>query len=158
MNTQHSQNLNFDMNQYMKERVDDQINWYDQKSNGCQKIYKTYQVIEIIIATLIPLLSGYSPNCTCITFIIGLSGSIIAIIESITKLFKWHENWISYRTTCELLRYQKMLYLTKSAPYNTELETVDNIFVKNVENIISSENNKWKTLNLAEKNNTNQTG
>ena len=77
-------------------------------------------------------------------------GAIIAIIESITKLFKWHENWIEYRTTCELLRYQKHLYLTKSAPYNTEPETIDNIFVRNIENIISSENNKWKNINSQE--------
>lgn len=74
-------------------------------------------------------------------------GAIIAIIESVTKLFKWHENWIEYRTTCELLRYQKYLYLTKSAPYNVEPETIDNIFVRNIENIISSENNKWKNIN-----------
>ena len=84
-------------------------------------------------------------------------GAVIAIIESITKLFKWHENWIEYRTTCELLRYQKYLYLTKSAPYNTEPETIDNIFVRNIENIISSENNKWKNINLHEDNSNKKT-
>lgn len=137
-----------DMEHYMKTRVDDQISWYDSKSLHCQKIYKFYQTTEIIIAALIPLLSGYSDIHISIPILIGIFGAIIAIIESITKLFKWHENWIEYRTTCELLRYQKNLYLTKSAPYNTEPETIDNIFVRNIENIISSENNKWKNINL----------
>lgn len=146
-----------DIEHYMKTRVDDQILWYDHKSLHCQKIYKICQTIEIIIAALIPLLSGYSGTHISIAIIIGIMGAVIAIIESITKLFKWHENWIEYRTTCELLRYQKYLYLTKSAPYNTKPETIDNIFVRNIENIISSENNKWKNINLHEDNSNKKT-
>lgn len=138
------------MEDYMKNRVDNQILWYDNKSMHCQKVYKFWQTVEIIVAALIPLLSGYSNMHISIAIIIGIMGAVIAIIESITKLFKWHENWIEYRTTCELLRYQKQLYLTNSAPYNTKPETIDNIFVRNIENIISSENNKWKNINLQE--------
>lgn len=145
------------ISEYIKERVDDQINWYDKKSQHCQKIYKVFQTIEIILASLIPLMSGYSNNCIYISLVIGLFGSVIAIIESITKLFKWHENWIEYRSTCELLRYQKHLYLTKSAPYNTEPETIENIFVRNIENIISSENNKWKSINTLEEKSSKKT-
>lgn len=139
-----------DINKYMTDRVDNQICWYDKKSQHCQKVYKIYQTTEIIIAACIPLLSGYTNNSLWIPIIIGVFGAIIAIIESVTKLFKWHENWIEYRTTCELLRYQKNLFLTKSAPYNTEPETIENIFVRNIENIISSENNKWKNINSLE--------
>lgn len=142
------------MEEYITNRVDNQISWYDSKSVHCQKVYKFFQTVEIIIAALIPLLSGYTEIHISIPIIIGIFGAIIAIIESITKLFKWHENWIEYRTTCELLRYQKYLYITKSAPYNTEPETIDNIFVRNIENIISAENNKWKNINLQDEKST----
>lgn len=135
---------------YLKSRVDDQIKWYDKKSISCQNKYKLTQTIEIILAALIPLLSAYSRDCTFIAIIVGTLGAAIAIIESLTKLFKWHENWIEYRTTCELLRYQKYLYVTKSSPYNTEPESIENLFVRNIENIISSENNKWKTINTTD--------
>ena len=138
-----------DIKEYLKERVDDQINWYDQKSKSAQKWYKRLQIAEIILASLIPLLSGYMPSYKWIAFIVGLFGAIIAVIESITKLNKYHENWIQYRSTCEMLRYQKHLYLTGSAPYNNQNETIDNIFVRNIESIISSENNQWKNLNTA---------
>lgn len=133
---------------YMSSRVDDQINWYDKKSISCQKKYKVSQTLEIILAALIPLLSAYTKNCAAIAVIVGVLGAAITIIESITKLYKWHENWIEYRSTCELLRYQKHLFETKSAPYNNEPETIENLFVRNIENIISSENNKWKTIQL----------
>lgn len=134
---------------YIADRVDSEIQWYSKKSKHCQNMYKGFQVAEIILASLIPLLSSYSEKSVLIAFMVGLFGAIIAIIESITKLYKYHENWIQYRTTCELLKYQKYLYLTKSYPYNNSDETVENIFVKNVESIISSENNQWKTMNVA---------
>lgn len=139
-----------DIEQYMNTRVDDQIAWYDKKSIYCQKMYKRMQIAEIVLAALIPLLSAYSENCA-IAIVVGLFGSAIAITESISKLNKYHENWIEYRTTCELLRYQKYLYETHSSPYNQEEETIENLFVRNIENIISSENNKWKLTNLEEK-------
>lgn len=138
-----------DINEYIEKRVDDQIKWYDEKSQEAQKWYKRLQKIEIILAALIPLLSGYTTSCAQIAFVVGLFGAIIAVIESVSKLNKYHENWIQYRSTCEMLRYQKHLYLTKSAPYNTQDETIENIFVRNIENIISSENNQWKNINTA---------
>jgi hypothetical protein len=133
-----------DIKQYIEERLDDQIAWYSRKSRQAQKMYKIFQVIEIILAATIPLFSGYTTDHIIIAVIIGVFGAIIAIIESISKLFKWHENWIEYRTTCELLKYHKYLYLTQSSPYNNEEETIDNLFIKNIEDIISSENNQWK--------------
>lgn len=143
--------------EYIKTRVDNQIEWYDKKSASCQNKYKLTQTIEIVLAALIPLLSAYAKDCVLIAVIVGVLGSAIAIIESLTKLYKWHENWIEYRTTCELLRYQKHLFQTKSAPYNTEPENIENIFVRNIENIISSENNKWKVVNSNESRKENAT-
>ena len=120
------------INQYIEERLNNQIQWYSQKSQHAQKMYKIFQVTEIIIAAAIPLLSGYATDCITIAIIVGILGAIIAIIETISKLFKWHENWIESRTTCELLKYHKYLYLTQSSPYNPTEETIDNLFVKNI--------------------------
>ena len=51
-----------------------------------------------------------------------------------------------------MLKYQKYLFLTSSAPYNDQDETIENIFIRNIENIISSENNQWKNINATKKN------
>lgn len=145
-----------DIQDYIKERVDAQIDWYDKKSQKAQKYYKAMQIIEIVLASLIPLLSAYSTSFQCISIIVGIFGSSIAIIEAISKLNKYHENWIQYRTTCEMLKYQKYLYITHSAPYNNDDEAIENVFVRNIENIVSSENNQWKMINV-EKENANST-
>lgn len=141
-----------DQELYIKERVDNQIEWYDVKSNTCQKRYKIIQVIEIVSASAIPILSGYATKAFAIPIVIGILGAVIAIMESIVKLEKYHENWIEYRSTCELLRYQKNLFLTSSSPYSENgEESTFNVFVKNIEQIISSENNQWKIHNTKDK-------
>lgn len=159
MNTEYPQNLKhfMDIDTYINQRVEPEIKWYSKKSSQCQRRYKLFQIIEIILAALIPLLSSYTDQYTIMAFVVGLFGASIAIIESITKLYKYHENWIQYRTTCELLKYQKYLYLTSSYPYNDKEETKENIFVKNIESIISSENNQWKITNAPGEDNFSKT-
>ena len=116
---------------------------------------------ELIIAALIPLLSGYAASSTRIAVIIGVSGALITLIEGICKLFRFHENWIEYRSTCELLRHEKYLYQMRAFPYCKE-ESYEQMFVKNVESLISAESSKWKTNNATqvgeEKKNQSATG
>lgn len=132
--------------QYIEERLNPQIQWYSSKSSINQKRYKISQIFEIILATLIPLLSAYS-DIKLIAFIVGLFGAFIAIIESISKLYKFHENWIQYRTTAEMLKHEKYLFLTRSSHYQISEGTIENIFIQNIEDIISSESKNWNQLN-----------
>ena len=145
-----------DINEYISTRLDPQIEWYDEKSVHAQKRYKQFQVVEIILAAFIPLLSGYTSLCDLIPIIIGILGAIIVIIESVTKLYKYHENWIQYRSPCKIFHYQNHLFLTLSFPKIPKAETVENIFIKNVEEIMSAENRHWKSINTAEKGNSKQ--
>lgn len=136
-----------DVQEYIQTRVDTEIQWYNKRSNYCQRMYQGFQVAKIVLAALIPLLSAYSEKSYMVALTVGSFGAVIAIIESIGKLFKYQEYWIQYRTTCELLKHQKYVYLTQSPPYNRSNQTTENIFIQNIETIISSENNQWKTTN-----------
>ncbi len=123
---------------YMKERVDEQISWYEEKAAEAQKYYRVLKTAEIVLAVLIPLMAGYATH-RFIAFLIGLFGAAIVIIEVISRLNKYHENWMQYRLTGETLRYQKNLFLTGSGPYSTGAETMENVFVKNVEGILTAD-------------------
>lgn len=135
---------------YMEERVDQQINWYNIKAQKAQNMYKIFQIIEIILAALIPLLAGYTKECEIMAMIVGVLGAGVAIIESICKINQYQENWIRYRCVCELLQQQKYLYLTETVPYNRSGEDIDNVFVQKIENIIALENSQWKTLYMSD--------
>lgn len=131
--------------QFLKERVDDQINWYDKKSQFNQRWYKWLRVGEIVAAAAIPFLAGYmSDKNPAIQVVVGFLGCIIATIAGIVALYQFQENWVEYRTTCESLRHEKYLFLTQTEPYN-----VDNpfaLFVQRVESLVSTENTKWTQL------------
>ena len=141
-------NKTISIEEYINRRVNGQIEWYEKKARSCQRKYTISQTIEIILAASIPLLSSYSDDSEMIGFIVSVFVAAITIIKSLSRLYKWPENWIGYRTACDLLRYQKVLFETHSAPYNTKPESIENLFVRNIEQIISSELNQWKSLNL----------
>ena len=130
--------------EYLKNRLDDQINWYDRKSIKNQKYFKLLQLILIISAAAIPLLSGYirpKEMSVYLPYIIGVLGFLVAIITAILSLYKFQENWTAYRTTCESLRHEKYLYATKTNPYHGK--NAFNLLVQRVEMLISKENSSW---------------
>ena len=127
---------------YIKERLDDQIDWYSQKSKRGQNWFKSLRAIEIIAAATIPLLAGYATDAKPeLIVIIGLLGVVIAFVAGFISLNKFQEIWIEYRTTSETLKHHKYLFLTKSTPYDTEDSF--QALVHTVEVLISKENSNW---------------
>mgnify|MGYP000094324648 CR=1 FL=1 len=128
---------------YLDERVNDQIEWYDRKSGKNQFIYKFLKVTTIILAVSIPFLTGFLSDSAggFLKYVIGGFGLIVAIIESLQGVYKFHENWIQYRTTAESLKHHKYLFITRSGPYSVVNPFPG--FVENIENLISKENSVW---------------
>ena len=103
--------------EYLAQRLEDQISWYSTRSGECQNRYKALRLIEIVAASLIPLLTGMGEKVSCGAWIVGGLGILIAIAAAAGSLLKYHENWIHYRTTCEQLKHEKYLFVTNSGPY-----------------------------------------
>jgi len=127
--------------EYLKNRLDDQIDWYDRKSSQNQKSFKRLQFILIIAAASIPFISGYVDDLYYLQYLLGGIGVVIAAITGMLSLYKFQENWTAYRTTCESLRHEKYLYLTKTDPYRGK--NAFNLLVQRVEMLISKENSSW---------------
>jgi uncharacterized metal-binding protein len=131
-----------DEDQYLSERLEDQIDWYDRKSQWNQWWYKRLQVFQITAAASVPFLAGYVTDETAyIKIIVGLLGLLVAVTTSCVTLFKFQENWLEYRATSESLRHEKYLFLTKAEPYN--VGDAFQLLVERVETFISKENAKW---------------
>lgn len=127
--------------EYITERVDDQISWYDRKSQGAQRWFKRLRGLEIISAGAIPLFAGFGDGSTWSIIVVGVLGAVVAILASLLSLNQFQENWIEYRTTCESLKHEKYLYLTNAEPYNEE--DTFGLFVQRIESLISKENSAW---------------
>ncbi len=130
-----------DKDQYLSERLEDQIDWYDKRSQKNQTWFKSLRVTEISCAAVIPFIAGMSESIPYSQVIIGTLGVVIAICAGLSAVNKYQENWLTYRTTCETLRHEKYLYLTGCKPYDGE--EAFGQFVERVEGLISKENSQW---------------
>ena len=145
------------MNQdeYIEQRLDHQINWYSKKSSINQKKHKYWQVIKIISALLITILSLWATKALPVTdegltytfnmgHIIGILGAFIVFIESFIKIFNYEKLWIQYRMTSERLKREKLLFQTKSKPY--EGDNAFALLVEQCEAIMQNEVQGWVGL------------
>lgn len=76
---------------------------------------------------------------------------MIAFIESLCKLCKFHENWIKYRTISEALKSEKYLYMTGSGTYR---DKDFSRLVLQVEQILTTGNQEWLSMNSESQNYT----
>lgn len=127
--------------EYLEQRLDDQINWYDNKSVTNQAAYKRLRLIEIIAAASIPLLAGYSKDSEYVGMAIGVIGLIIAVLAGIVSLYRFQENWNEYRASAESLKQEKYLYLARAEPYNGDQPF--ELLVQRVEALLKSETTGW---------------
>lgn len=127
--------------EYLNDRLNDQIDWYDKKSQTNQKWFKRLRLLEIVVATIIPFLAGIGSNIPYYSIIIGGLGVIIAVSAGISALYKYHENWIEYRNTSETLKHEKYLFQAKCSPYDNDESFCK--LVQRVEGLISKENTQW---------------
>ncbi|MBD0333495.1 MAG: DUF4231 domain-containing protein [Chitinophagaceae bacterium] len=127
---------------YLKDRVDEQISWMEGKSRYNQQRYKLLKLLEIVAAAVIPFLAGFYEVHKSFPIITGLLGVFIVVLNGLQQLNKYHENWITYRTTIEALKREKILYESTSDPYNDS--NAFRKFVQNFEAILANENKVWK--------------
>ncbi|OGU37030.1 MAG: hypothetical protein A2315_04965 [Ignavibacteria bacterium RIFOXYB2_FULL_35_12] len=139
--------------EYLKNRVQDQIDWYDRKSSSNRKMFKSLRLSEIILSALIPFLSGITAILASYEkegiIIISLFGVIIACMAGILSLGQFQEHWIEYRTTAEGLKKEKYLFQTMVEPYNKEDSF--SIFVQKIETLVSKENTNWSQYMMKRK-------
>lgn len=136
-----------DTKEYLEKRVDNQVSWYSKKSAVLKKRHYTLRIVVILISVILPFLTGIMSDKTPYIKIAIAAGSlIIAFFEGISSLYKYQEQWLTYRNTAESLKREKILFLTKSGPY--EKSQALSLLVNRCEGIMSEENQTWQsTLN-----------
>lgn len=130
---------------YIAQRIDDQIKWYSSKSRWNKKRYTNIKTLIIILSVSIPFLTGLIGDDEQMAFwlkiAIGISGILIAGGEGILSLQKYQDNWMEYRQASETLKREKLLYLTQSGPYRGGATLPQ--LVERIENFTASENKNW---------------
>jgi hypothetical protein len=124
-------------NEEASKRISDQIIWYDKKSKDNKNLFHLFKLLEILLAASIPVLSRFN-----ITFVLAIIGASIVVLESIQGLFKFHENWILYRSTAESLKHENHLFEALAGPYY-EVDNPGKVLAERTEGLVSQEHAKW---------------
>ncbi|MHC4587136.1 MAG: DUF4231 domain-containing protein [Planctomycetota bacterium] len=132
------------MNDYLKERVERQREWYETKASRNKKIFIRYQTIIIILGALIPVLVAFEGTVPLLKVwggpITALIAAFIAVIAGLDKLKQPQPNWFNYRANEETIKKEEWLYKYKAGQYR-ELgdKEANRIFIERIESIISAD-------------------
>lgn len=131
---------------YLKDRVDDQISWYEKKGARNKQYHLVSNSMIIIFSSLIPLFAGLNTGDTPeIGYVLAILGVLTAIATGLSALFKFNEKWTNYRITSESLRREKILFKTGCGPYEKNNRNL-HVLVSRIEGILSSENEGWSSI------------
>jgi hypothetical protein len=129
---------------YLTERLEKQLRWYGDKSAENKKKFHLFQWIIISTSALVPIVNTIGPAGDSLRIVSSILGGIIVAVTSLIQLHKYQENWILYRTTAELLKKEKYLYLNDAGDYSgLDPSRKKKQLVERVEVMVSSETSKY---------------
>ncbi|MCB1023817.1 MAG: DUF4231 domain-containing protein [Acidobacteria bacterium] len=133
--------------QYVKERYEGQIRWFQAKAAANKRWYQIFQWTVIVLASIVPVLVTAAPSSlenkySMIWWITVVSSVLLAVGTAGVKTFKFQENWITYRATSERLVQEKFYYDGGVGEYG-EADDRESLFVKRVESLLSGESSQW---------------
>lgn len=119
-------------------RVQDQIAWYDAKSQLNQRWFKVLKICQIVTAAAIPVAAGVSAP----TWLVGGGGALIVVLEGLQQLQQYQQNWTTYRATCEQLKHEQFLFMARAGPYGAA-PNPEALLAERVESLVSQEHAAW---------------
>ena len=130
---------------YLCERYYDQCAWYDQKAGINKRWYYYFQTLVIVLSALTTLtvaMGVYFQQFTWFRLVALTTASIVTVLASLQKIYRFQEQWIDYRNTAETLKKEKHLYDARLSGYATA-NCAEQLFVERIESLISRQNTLW---------------
>jgi Protein of unknown function (DUF4231) len=123
-------------------RLQDQIAWYDSKSQHAQRWYKRLRIGQVTLAVSIPLMAFTPPPLG--SWGPAAAGALIALLEATQELNQFAMLWPSYRGTAEHLKHEKFLFLSGAGAYKGLAQDERLItLAERVEEHVSVEHANW---------------
>ncbi len=132
------------MNDYLKERVEKQREWYEIKASRNKKTFFTYQTIIIILGALIPVLVTFEGAVPQLKLwagpITALIAAVIAVIAGLDKLGQPQPNWFNYRANEETIKKEEWLYKCRAGQYRgLGDQEANRLLVERIESVVSAD-------------------
>jgi uncharacterized protein DUF4231 len=119
-------------------RLEDQVAWYDAKSQHNQRWFKALKICQIVTAAAIPVAAAVSAP----VWVTGVGGAFIVVLEGLQQLQQYQQNWTTYRATCERLKHERFLFMAHAGPYGA-VSNPEAMLAERVESLVSQEHAAW---------------
>jgi hypothetical protein len=103
---------------YIKKRLELQLNWYDNKAKDNMYRYHKLQILIIGVSILIPIVNVVDGNDLVVRIVSSILGGIIVGATGILQLTKAQETWMIFRSAAEALKKEYNLYMLKAGDYS----------------------------------------
>lgn len=131
--------------EYVKNRYEYEVMWYDQKSIRNKRISYVLRLITLCLSSIVPVIAALQLEFNGLIYATIFISAIVAIATGLIGYGKFEELWHSYRTTCETLKKELNYYKCRCGEY-CEANDPERIFVERVESLISKENTEWVAM------------
>ncbi|MBQ8090577.1 MAG: DUF4231 domain-containing protein [Pyramidobacter sp.] len=132
-----------DESDYIKDRLDPLIAWYDRKSTWDKRWYIGLKVAECVLAASVTLGAGFMDGPLPLRLFVSACGALLVVAQGLHAACKYHENWVSARTACEELKAEKALWAAGVGQYDGEDERDIAMLGERCEKIIQTEHERW---------------
>lgn len=134
---------------YIEQRLIHQIIWYDNNAIAKQRRYIRWTILTIIFTAVIPVLSlltNFRYGIIATILIAVLSTSSAAIL-AVINLCEYHNLWIEYRSSCEVLKSMLHRYFMKTSEFCSPDKKVNlSLLISLCEEYMTKEFQTWTEL------------
>lgn len=132
---------------YIRFRIEDQINYYEKKSQYNKKIYYIISMATIIANAMIPIISIFLPTSTGPKLIITGISAFNAILTGALTMFGAKELWGKYRQNASRITALLHQYYAHSGIFADKGEDeAFKLLVNLCEAKMEEENNGWENI------------
>jgi hypothetical protein len=117
--------------------MESQIAWYEARATQSYRWLRVLKVMEILVAASIPVAAAADAE----SWLLGLFGGLIVVIESVVQLFQFQSNWIAFRSTAEALKRERSMFLARAGDY--AVGRPEAALAERVESILAAETAAW---------------
>jgi Protein of unknown function (DUF4231) len=126
--------------EYIQRRLEPQEKWHGERARRSKCLFYATEVATLLAGAAIPVVNLWVVKDAYLAGVLSaILGGAVVVVVAIGKLFKFHENWLQYRTLVETLEREKQLYLAGAADYATiDKAGRERLLVERIENLLAS--------------------
>lgn len=136
---------------YIKNRLQEQMNYYHKTCMKLQKEYNWLSILSIVSTAFISVFTLAVTDWLFSKYIVAMLSAFSTVLTSILLLHKTKENQVNYRRTYEMLKTEHIFFLNGIEKYKDKnLQERRDLFIETCENLMQSEHSIWGNLNEIE--------